>query len=62
MELPAQVDLQDHLEIKGFLVLLVPKVIRENEVMCNLKLLYVPLQDKCVNRSSRAIYPVITPS
>lgn len=48
-------------EIKDFLVLLVPKAIREREVMCSPKLLCVPSLGKCVNSSSRATCPAITP-
>lgn len=61
-ELQDQVVQQGLKGIKAFLVLLVPKVIREKEVMCSPKLQLELLLSKCVNSSSRAIYLGITPS
>lgn len=62
LELQGQVGQQGLKEIKDFLVLLVPKAIREKEVIYSPKRLFVPSQDKCVNSSSRATCLAITPS
>lgn len=62
LELQDQVGHQGLKGIKDFLVLLVPKEIREKEVMCNPKLRCVPSHGKCVNSSSRATCLAITPS
>lgn len=55
------VDHQGSREIKEFLVLLVPKAIREKELMCSPKLLCGPSHGKCVSSSSRATCLAITP-
>lgn len=60
-ELQDLVGQQGPKEIKDLLVLLVPKAIRENEVMCNPRLLCVQLHGKCVNSLSRATCLAITP-
>lgn len=61
-ELQDQVGQQGHKGIKEFLVLLVPKAIKEKEVMCSPRRLCELLHVKCVNSSSRATCRVTTPS
>lgn len=61
LELQDQVEQQGPRGNTGFEVLLVPKAIREKEVMFSPKLLYAPSHGKCVSSSSRATCLAITP-